>query len=146
MLVLGLPALFFGVIGLFFTIWAGAQVFRMPMATLAFTLCLVSSVGSLVGHSALAVCGWQFLRGRTRLLEWFPPLILAELIFYGGVLICGGIAVTTNRVSKEITWQVGFILTGFSLQLITFFPLWGCMIRRRVVRALPAQPSPPPVA
>ena len=120
------------------------EVLRRPMEAPAYAICLVSSVGSLIGHSALAVCGWQFLRGRTRLLEWFPPLMLTELIFYGGVLICVVIAVTTNRVSNEITWQVGLILTGFSLQLITFFPLWGCMIRRRIVRALQAQPSPPP--
>ena len=120
------------------------EVLWRPMEAPAYAICLVSSVGSLIGHSALAVCGWQFLRGRTRLLEWFPPLMLTELIFYGGVLICVVIAVTTNRVSNEITWQVGLILTGFSLQLITFFPLWGCMIRRRIVRALQAQPSPPP--
>ena len=100
----------------------------------------MSSVGGLLCHLALVVYGCYFLTGRTRLLKRLPTFLLAEIVLYCGILVYMGNAVWSGRMSSDTGHQVAFLLTGFSVQFIALFPLWGCSIRRKILRAMQVQP------
>jgi len=115
----------------------------MALDRLAFNLYVISSVGSILFHSGLAFCGWRFLSGETRLVKWFPRFLLAEILFYASLITYVTLAGMSRGMSEETGGRVAEILNGFSIQLVVLFPLWGCVMQRRIMRGILVQPSSP---